>query len=80
MIGCRLASCYVTSVFASCAKANCTRNKVFERQNQDVAKNIEKFMSTTCRNLWLISKTELEFAYRACTFLIKKKKKDVEHQ
>jgi len=51
---------------------------VFERQNQDVAKTIKKFMSTTCRNLWLISKTELEFAYRACTFLIKRKKKDVE--
>jgi len=51
-------------------------NEVFERQNQDVAKNIKKFMSTTFRNLWLISKTELEFAYRACAFLIKRKKKD----
>jgi len=48
---------------------------VFERQNLDVAKNIEKFMSTICRNLWLISKTRLEFAYQACTFLIKRKKR-----
>jgi len=81
MLGYRLASCYATSVFASCARANCISNKVFERQNQDIAKNIEKFMSTTCRNLWLISKTKLEFAYRACAFLIKRKKKDAEeHQ
>jgi len=81
MIGYRLASCYATSIFASCVQEPIALEQSVRASESGCCYKYRKIhVNDRIRNLWLISKTELEFAYRACTFLIKRKKKDEEHQ